>query len=81
MAGGIFDQMVQLDLQKTTIVFIVSLCCLICLEKILSYLEHVAEHSGFGELVAKLLREMTIMGLLTFATFVAKLFPRRLAPS
>ena len=72
MAGAdLFDTMVFLDPRTTCIVFMVVLVLIICLEKALHWIEHEAKHYGYGDLVEKLFKELTILGLLSFATFIA----------
>ena len=47
------------------------LVIIITLEKTLHWIEHEAKHYGYFELVEKLFKELTILGLLSFATFIA----------
>jgi hypothetical protein len=72
MAAGIFDQIIYVDSTKATLLFVIIVVALILLEEVLFWLQRKANVNGYGELVEKLLKEMTIMGILTFATFLAQ---------
>ncbi len=71
MAGGIFNQMIYLESESATEVFIILLFTILLTEKLIHLAEAWAHETGYKELVEKLFKEMTMMGILSFGTFIA----------